>query len=198
MKRKVASFYKKRVVVFEKRASSAVNIEVKLKHIRLVLPEGLSYRKVFSRHRRWLVEKLVMINEAEKLSKSLKFFTKTERDFKILARSRVAHFSSFLNVPVRKICFRYMKTKWGSWSSKGSLTLNLFLRFLPRKAVDYVIVHELTHYFEPEHNERFYRILESCLPDFKDFEKLLFAYWIKLDVEGFVERFMKKNQKFDF
>lgn len=91
-----------------------------------------------------------------------------------------------------------MKTKWGSWSSKGSLTLNLFLRFLPRKAVDYVIVHELTHYFEPEHNERFYRILESCLPDFKDFEKLLFAYWIKLDVEGFVERFMKKNQKFDF
>lgn len=183
------------MIIFESRTSKAVNIEVNLKFIRLVVPEGLAYRKVFLKHFSWLVEKLEAIDEARRLSRSLKIYPKTAQDFKKHVRKQVDYFSNFLKVPVKRIRLRYMKTKWGSWSSRGTLTLNLFLRFLPAKAIDYVIVHELAHYFEPEHNERFYCLLESCFPDFKDHEKLLFAYWLKLECEGIVEKVMKNYQK---
>ena len=65
--------------------------------------------------------------------------------------------------PTLKI--RNMKTRWGSLSRKGSLTLNLELIKAPRECIEYVIIHELCHLFHPNHGAEFYNLLERMLPD---------------------------------
>ena len=65
--------------------------------------------------------------------------------------------------PALKI--RKMKTRWGSFSSKGGVTLNLELIKAPRACIEYVVIHELCHLFHPNHGTEFYNLLECFLPD---------------------------------
>lgn len=62
---------------------------------------------------------------------------------------------------------RTMKTRWGSLSSKGNLTLNTKLVCAPRECIDYVLTHELCHLTHRNHGPAFYRLLEQTLPGWK-------------------------------
>ena len=68
-----------------------------------------------------------------------------------------------LDKPRLKI--RTMKTRWGSFSRKSGITLNLELIKAPRECIEYVVVHELCHLFHPDHGAKFYDLLVSFLPD---------------------------------
>ncbi len=65
--------------------------------------------------------------------------------------------------PALKI--RKMKTRWGSFSRKGGMTLNLELIKAPRECIEYVVIHELCHLLHPNHGTEFYNLLEHFLPD---------------------------------
>lgn len=69
------------------------------------------------------------------------------------------------------ITIRKMRRRWGSCSSKGAVTLNLFLIKLPMDCIDYVIVHELCHLQEFHHGREFYRLLALVMPDWREREK---------------------------
>lgn len=66
-----------------------------------------------------------------------------------------------------------MSTQWGSCSAKGNLMLNPHLIKAPRECVDYVILHELCHIAEHNHSERFWRLLTSVMPHWKDVKSRL-------------------------
>lgn len=63
-----------------------------------------------------------------------------------------------------RLTWRNQKTRWGSCSSNGNISLNVRLLFLPPQLVDYVIAHELTHLDHPDHSPRFWNALEAMLP----------------------------------
>ena len=67
--------------------------------------------------------------------------------------------------PALKI--RAMKTRWGSLSRKGGMTLNLELVKAPSACIEYVIVHELCHLLHLNHGKEFYNLLERLLPDWE-------------------------------
>lgn len=60
-----------------------------------------------------------------------------------------------------------MKRRWGSLTSKGTLTLNRDLIRAPRECIDYVIVHELCHLIHQNHSPEFYSLLIKVLPDWE-------------------------------
>lgn len=70
-----------------------------------------------------------------------------------------------LNEPQLKI--RRMKTRWGSLSKKGNLTLNVDLIRAPKECIEYVITHELCHLKYHNHGSDFYDFLEKIMPDWK-------------------------------
>lgn len=60
-----------------------------------------------------------------------------------------------------------MKKQWGSCSINGNLVLNPHLVKAPKECIDYVIFHELCHVAEHNHSERFWRLLEQQMPNWK-------------------------------
>ena len=62
---------------------------------------------------------------------------------------------------------RGQKTRWGSCSSKGSLSFNYKLLQFRKEVIDYVIIHELCHTKELNHSPKFWRLVERYCPDYR-------------------------------
>jgi predicted metal-dependent hydrolase len=63
---------------------------------------------------------------------------------------------------------RKMKTKWGSCNiQQRRIWLNLELAKKPPGCLEYVVVHELVHFLERHHNERFKKLMSQFLPQWR-------------------------------
>jgi predicted metal-dependent hydrolase len=67
--------------------------------------------------------------------------------------------------PVLRVGVRDTKSRWGSCSTKGSLSFSWRLILAPEAVVDYVVAHEVAHLVEHNHGPRFWRLVQSLLPE---------------------------------
>lgn len=80
---------------------------------------------------------------------------------------RVAYFAERMGVDYGRIAIRNQKTRWGSCSAKGNLNFNCVLMLMPPEVIDYVVVHELCHRKEMNHQEAFWKEVEKVLPYYR-------------------------------
>jgi len=80
-----------------------------------------------------------------------------------------AHFRA----EIKRVSLRDNTTRWGSYSSKGTVNLNFRLLFAPPDVLDYVIIHELAHSRYKSHGQRFWGVVEAIVPDHKGKRKWL-------------------------
>lgn len=67
-----------------------------------------------------------------------------------------------------------MKTLWGSCSRRmNKINLNYYLLKAPPPCIEYVILHELTHFLYPRHDKNFLDFLSVHMPDWRERAKLL-------------------------
>lgn len=67
-----------------------------------------------------------------------------------------------------------MKTKWGSCNTRAKrIWLNLELAKKPPECVEYILVHELVHLLERNHNERFRAHMDKLMPNWRERRDLL-------------------------
>jgi predicted metal-dependent hydrolase len=66
-----------------------------------------------------------------------------------------------------ELAVRAMKSRWGSCTGKGKITLNLHLMRAPRPCIDYVVVHELCHLVEHNHGKGFYALMDRVMPEWR-------------------------------
>lgn len=62
-----------------------------------------------------------------------------------------------------KMTVRAARTKWGSCSGKGNISLSLFLMTLPEHLRDFVIIHELCHTVHHDHSLRFHALVDRLV-----------------------------------
>jgi len=70
-----------------------------------------------------------------------------------------------LGIPVQRVTIRCQKTRWGSYSSNRTMSLNAQLLFLPRQLTQYVLIHELCHAVHLNHSAQFWHLVRQWEPD---------------------------------
>lgn len=98
------------------------------------------------------------------------------RRMKPLLEDRIRTYEPMLpenHRPITRVTIRDQKTRWGSCSSKGTLSFNWKLYLAPPQCLDYVVVHELCHLVEMNHSPAFWSLVESIMPDYRTWKKWL-------------------------
>lgn len=100
-----------------------------------------------------------------------------EKRYKEAAREyipkRVAYYHTITGGNYSRISIRSQKTRWGSCSSKGTLSFNWRLMLAPPSVLDYVVVHELCHLTHMNHSSAFWQAVEKAFPDYRNARKWL-------------------------
>jgi predicted metal-dependent hydrolase len=81
-------------------------------------------------------------------------------------QERIGIYEKKIGTFVSFVGLKDMKTKWGSCTSKGKITLNWRLILAPTKIVDYVVVHELCHLVCHDHSRKFWSKVMRVIPDY--------------------------------
>ena len=80
----------------------------------------------------------------------------------------------FSTLPDFTLKLRKMRTRWGVCNTRNNtITLNTELLKKELSLIDYVIIHEMTHFFEPNHGKHFWELVGMAIPDYKEKRKKL-------------------------
>jgi predicted metal-dependent hydrolase len=113
----------------------------------LMVASGTDYRKVVLAHLRGLAERELPHRTLE------------------LAREH--------GIAVSRVTVRAQKTRWGSCSARGTISLNWRLIQAPVSVRDYLIVHELMHRREMNHSRRYWKHVAAACPGYREAEAWL-------------------------
>ena len=89
----------------------------------------------------------------------------------------LAALAAELSMQPKRLHIRLQRTRWGSCSSTGTISLNAAVLLRPPEEMRYVIIHELCHLRHMNHSARFWRLVERYAPDYRDHERALDAAW---------------------
>jgi hypothetical protein len=86
----------------------------------------------------------------------------------------VEQWSNILGVKPKSIAYRNMKSRWGSCQpGTGRVCFNIRLALYPPECLEYVVVHELCHFLEPNHGPGFHALMDKVMPDWPARKKKL-------------------------
>ena len=113
-----------------------------------------------------------------------KIYVKNKRELdKYINREIVKIFSERLEyyfnmfeekIPVPNLKIRKMTSRWGVCNTKNhNVTLNYYLSRYDIKCLDYVVVHELSHFIHPNHSKNFWNLVSKYCPNYKECRRML-------------------------
>lgn len=89
----------------------------------------------------------------------------------------VAARAAGMDVKITRVSIRRQRSRWGSCSARGTISLNCCLLFQRPDVVDYLIVHELAHVTHMNHSARFWRLVERHCADWRALDRELLQGW---------------------
>lgn len=107
--------------------------------------------------------------------KSMKVLDKYyDSEVKRIFTERVELFKDVIEVPEFDLKFRKMKTRWGVCNfTNKNITLNTELLKRDLDLLDYVIVHEMCHFYHQDHSSNFWKCVSLYYPKYKEARKRL-------------------------
>ena len=95
-------------------------------------------------------------------------------ELKKIIQPIIDKWSSQIGITVSDWQVKQMKTKWGTCNiEKKRIWINLELAKKPLYCLEYIIVHEMIHFLERHHNDRFLSLMEKYMPQWKFFKEEL-------------------------
>ena len=122
----------------------------------------------------WIRKQLAKQEQTRAAAGNVKVMTDEQfKRLKKLARqyipSRVEYYAGLAGVRYRlsSVSIRCQKTRWGSCTVRGDISINCLLMLAPKEVLDSVIAHEVCHLIEMNHSSRFYEQVRRICPDYK-------------------------------
>jgi len=86
----------------------------------------------------------------------------------------ISKWEKIIDIKINEVKIKKMKTKWGSCNPESKrIWINLELIKKARECLEYVIVHEMIHFFEKKHNENFKKLLTFYFPKWEFYKNKL-------------------------
>ena len=137
---------------------------------RLTVPEGTNrarVQRVLEEQRAWIDDQ----RRRQVPQLGLDPFAVSESEARTTARRVVTSLARAeaerIGVAYTRIRIGGQRTRWGSCSSRGTLSFNWRLVLAPPEVLDYVVVHELCHLRVPNHSRRFWALVEHHRPSWR-------------------------------
>ena len=90
------------------------------------------------------------------------------RKLKETVPSLIEKWEKEINVQVNEFGIKKMKTKWGTCNRQAKrIWLNLELAKKPAECLEYIVVHEMVHLLERNHNDRFIALMTDFMPKWR-------------------------------
>jgi len=86
---------------------------------------------------------------------------------------RLEHYADRMGVEYEKLELRNQRTRWGSCSTSGTISLNWRVIMAPPEVVDYLVVHELAHLVEQHHGDSFWQLVGEYIPEYREHARWL-------------------------
>ena len=150
-------------------------------------PSGTSdkaAREFLDKHREWIEKAVFDVKKRRENAPPAPYYTEEEkRALKAAAeerfKERLGYFAPLVGAEYKKLTVRMQKTRWGSCSKSGNISLNALLFLAPPDVCDSVIVHELCHLKHMDHSKAFYNEVLRVFPDYHRCRK-----WLKEHGDG--------------
>ena len=125
-------------------------------------------------------------NKFEIINKTIYLhLTKIEKQYEIFKKAceyiahqymdkRVMYWAKKMKAKVTKISFKNVSSKFAYYSYPScKVTFSLFVLAFDLDTIDYLIIHELSHYFYQDHSANFWMKVSEFCPEYKKYEKVL-------------------------
>lgn len=100
--------------------------------------------------------------------------------FRLRVVQLVASYCAELGVQCKQIRLKALRSRWGSCTRLGVITINLKLKELPPEFLEYVVYHECLHLIHKNHGIEFQKQLREKFPHMRLFNKQLKILGTKL------------------
>ncbi len=124
-------------------------------------------RALLDQHESWLARQLARVPEA-RLTLARMSAAEGRRSARRVFSELAEREAARLGVSFERIAIRDQRTRWGSCSSRGTLSFNWRLVLAPPEVAEYVVVHELCHLREPNHSPRFWQLVADARPGYRE------------------------------
>ncbi|MDH5632124.1 MAG: M48 family metallopeptidase [Gammaproteobacteria bacterium] len=91
--------------------------------------------------------------------------------------SKLDELAAWSGLEFGRLSIRGQRSRWGSCSSSGDISLNRALMFLPADMAEYVLIHELCHTRHMNHSRKFWALVAELQPDYRQLDRRLRQGW---------------------
>ena len=98
---------------------------------------------------------------------------------------RLDHWGNRMGISYRELKLSTAASRWGSCSRDGVIRISAYLLFAPEEAIDYVLIHELSHRKVFNHSPAFWAVVETYMPDWRHWRQELKVLARRLYAQGF-------------
>lgn len=126
---------------------------------------------------RFVVQVLVDISEERRTRRIQDKLTLWYKEHALQRLSeKTVRYAGIVGVQPKSVGIKSFKSRWGSCSISGNVQYNWRIIIAPHRIVDYVVVHELCHMIHHNHSDKFWRLVETVLPEYRQDKE-----WLKLN-----------------
>ena len=143
--------------------------------VRVTIPRGGSRAEAIAfmaRHLAWVTKERERVRE-HRASVPPEREAELRREAAERLIPRLHELAAEHGLTVGRVSIRNQRSRWGSCSRNGAISLNYRLVLMPAAVADYVLIHELMHLQQQNHGVRFWRLVERACPDYRESERWL-------------------------
>ena len=155
-------------------------VEFRHSFLRVIVPRNVDPLEVLQVNRISILKKFHKYMGQIESAKNIILREMEDEEFRSLVSRYTSQYAAQLKVKLKQIKFRKMKRRWGSCRTDGIITLNRYLQLVPENLIAYIIFHELAHLRIRGHNRKFKQIIASEFPNYRELDKELHLYGLRL------------------